>query len=95
MADIIQYSHATDLDLLLNLDPIRGMGGHFHMTNDGNLQQIRVRFSAFIFLRGIDNELSKGSENPGQKLLLGSTFLGQDHIYASIQLQKAETAGGN
>ena len=34
MPDIIQYSPATDLSLLLNLDQIRGVGGHFHMTND-------------------------------------------------------------
>ena len=95
MADIIQYSHATDLSLLLNLDPIRGVGGHFHMTNDGNLQQIRVRFSAFTFSRAFDNELFKGSEDPGQKLLFRVHFLGKNLIYATIQLKKAEMAGRN
>ena len=63
------------------------------MTNDGNLQQVRVRFSAFTFLRAVDNELFKGSEDPRQKLLFRVHFLGQDLIYATIQLKKAETAG--
>ena len=46
------------------------------MTNDGNLQQIRVRFSAFTFSRAFDNELFKGSEDPGQKLLSRVHFFG-------------------
>ena len=63
------------------------------MTNDGNLQLIRVRFSAITFWRASDNELFKGSEDPGQKLLFRVHFFGTDLIYATIQLKKAETAG--
>ena len=59
------------------------------MTNDGNLQQIRVQFSAFTFSRAFDNELFKGSEDPGQKLLFRVQFFGTKPHLCNNSVEKS------